>query len=161
MIRLSALLLLLMSNAALAQTTGTLNPTPSPDAPKQDVPPGGCMPIGMTASGEIVFPLQCRAIIDRERAGPAEQKAAVPGNNAPVKTETPAVSNPVIKPVETIPVPKPRHATTSDESRRAPAADDSRHAPTSEDGDDCKHFRTYNPSSGTYRDYDGKRRPCP
>jgi hypothetical protein len=41
------------------------------DAPKTDnVPTGGCMPIGLTARGEMVFPMQCREILERER-GPA------------------------------------------------------------------------------------------
>jgi hypothetical protein len=55
----SAVLLALMSGAVLAQTTGTLNPsaTPVESSGKEDAPPGGCMPIGMTASGEMVFPI--------------------------------------------------------------------------------------------------------
>jgi hypothetical protein len=53
--RFLALLLTVMSGAALAQTTGTVNPSPAPEpSVKEDAPPGGCMPIGLTASGEIV-----------------------------------------------------------------------------------------------------------
>jgi hypothetical protein len=54
--QLLAFLLSVMSSAALAQTTGTVNPGAAPAEPsaKADVPPGGCMPIGMTASGEMV-----------------------------------------------------------------------------------------------------------
>ena len=76
--RLLALLLTVMSGAALAQTTGTVNPSPSPAAPsvKEDVPPGGCMPIGQTASGEMVFPIQCREFLERQRGKAAEQKPA-------------------------------------------------------------------------------------
>jgi hypothetical protein len=142
--RLSALLLMLVSSAAVAQTTGTLNPT-SPDEPsaKEDVPAGGCMPIGMTASGEMVFPIQCKAIIEQERGRPAEQKPVIPANNATAKREAPEISNPVIKPVETIPVPKRRNAATLD------------------DGSECKHFRSYDRASQTYTNYDGRRRPCP
>jgi hypothetical protein len=141
--RLSALLLVLMSSAAIAQTTGTLSPTASPDASaKEDVPAGSCMPIGMTASGEMVFPIQCKGIIERERGRPAEQKTAIPDNNATAKTDAPTISHPAIKPVETVPIPERRNAATS------------------VDGDDCKHFRTYSRASGTYRDYDGRRRPC-
>jgi len=72
----SAVLLALMSGAVLAQTTGTVNPSATPAAPagKEDVPPGGCMPIGMTASGRrMVFPIQCKAIIERERGKAVEQ----------------------------------------------------------------------------------------
>jgi hypothetical protein len=73
-----ALLFLLMSSAAPAQTTGTVDPRPATAQPsvKEDVPPGGCMPIGLTASGEIVFPIQCRELIERHRGAALEQKPA-------------------------------------------------------------------------------------
>src|ERR1700693_3646324 len=76
---LLALLLSAMSGVALAQITGAVNPSPAPAGPsvKEDVPPGGCMPIGLTASGEIVFPIQCKEIIERERGRTVEQKAAI------------------------------------------------------------------------------------
>jgi hypothetical protein len=44
-----------------------------PDA----VPTGGCMPIGLTASGEMVFPLQCRELIERQR-GPVAVASTPP-----------------------------------------------------------------------------------
>jgi hypothetical protein len=73
-----ALLLSVTSGAALAQITGTVNPSPTQAEPstKGDVPPGGCMPIGLTASGEIVFPIQCRELIERQRGKAVEQKPA-------------------------------------------------------------------------------------
>src|SRR6266480_600001 len=76
--RLLALLLSVMSSAALAQTTATVNPNPVPVQPSatDEVPPGGCMPIGMTASGDIVFPIQCKAFIERHRGAPVELKPA-------------------------------------------------------------------------------------
>jgi len=43
-----------------------------PDA----VPTGGCMPIGLTADGEMVFPLQCRELIERQR-GPVASSSPV------------------------------------------------------------------------------------
>lgn len=51
--------LAMMNGVALAQTTGSLNSSTVPAEPvaKEDVPTGGCMPIGLTASGEIVFPI--------------------------------------------------------------------------------------------------------
>jgi hypothetical protein len=44
------------------------------------VPTGGCMPIGLTAQGEMVFPIQCRTLIERERGSlsPPMATAAVP-----------------------------------------------------------------------------------
>jgi hypothetical protein len=101
-----------MSGAALAQTTGTINSSPAPGEPsmKEDVPPGGCMPIGLTASGEIVFPIQCKGIIERERGKAVERKPAVVAEKpaAAKQSEAPAPesSKPAIKPVETIPAPK-------------------------------------------------------
>src|SRR3979409_765991 len=76
--RLLALLLTAMSGAALAQTTGTVDPSPAPAEPsvKEDAPPGGFMPSGLTASGEIVFPIQCKEFIERQRGQSVEQKPA-------------------------------------------------------------------------------------
>jgi hypothetical protein len=147
--RLLALLLTVMSGAALAQTTGTVNQSPAPAEPsvKEDVPPGGCMPIGLTASGEIVFPIQCKELIERQRGKAVEQKPAVVEEKAAKQSEgvAPENSKPVIiiKPVETVPLPKRRERATS-----------------SDDGNGCQRFWTYEPASGTYTGYDGRRRSC-
>src|SRR3981081_1030202 len=73
---LLALLLSVMSGAALAQTTGAVNPNAAPAQPSvnEDVPPVGCMPIGLTTSGEIVFPIQCKEFIERHRGVAVGQK---------------------------------------------------------------------------------------
>jgi len=73
---LGCVLLAVTSGAALAQTTGAVNPKPAQVEPSvtEEPPPGGCMPIGLTASGEIVFPFQCKAFIERQKA--ADQKPA-------------------------------------------------------------------------------------
>src|SRR5437879_8603819 len=103
--RLLALLLTLTGGAALAQTTGTVDPSPAPAEPsmKEDVPPGGCMPIGLTASGEIVFPIQCKEFIERQREKAVEQKpAAVEDKPAAKQSEgvAPVNSKPATKPAE-------------------------------------------------------------
>ena len=74
----------MMSGAALAQTTGMVNPSLVPQEPSaaEEPPPGGCMPIGLTASGDIVFPFQCKAFIERQRAA----------NQKPVENEKPAAA---------------------------------------------------------------------
>jgi hypothetical protein len=140
--RLLALLLSVMSGAALAQTTGTVNPSPAPAQPsvKEDVPPGGCMPIGLTASGEIVFPIQCKEFIERYRGIAVEQKAAKQS-----EAVAPENSKPANKPVETVPLPK---RVEHEPRKRAISLND------------CTHYRTYDPASGTYRGYDGRRRSC-
>jgi hypothetical protein len=76
-----------MSGAALAQTTGMVNPSPVPQEPSatEEPPPGGCMPIGLTASGEIVFPFQCKGFIERQRA--ANQKPVSAENEKPAAAD--------------------------------------------------------------------------
>jgi BA14K-like protein len=149
-----ALLLSVMSGAALAQITGTVNPSgaPAESSAKEDVPPGGCMPIGLTASGEIVFPIQCRELIERQRGKAVEQKPAAVEEKPVAVEEKPAAkqsedvapvnSQPIIKPVEAVPLPKhkPRERAVSRGG--------------------CQHFQTYDPASGTYTGYDGQRHSC-
>jgi len=112
-----ALLLSVMSGASLAQTTGTANPSGAPAEPsvKEDISPGGCMPIGLTASGQIVFPIQCRELIEQQRekaveqpAGVEEKPVGVEEKSATKQSEDVAATNsqPAIKPVETVSLPK-------------------------------------------------------
>ena len=152
--RLLALLLTAMSGAALAQTTGTVDPSPAPAEPsvKEDVPPGGCMPIGLTASGEIVFPIQCKEFIERQRGQAVEQKpAAVEEKPAAKQSEgkVPVNSEPATKPVEAAPLPKPLE---QQEPRERATSPDDRYC--------FQHYRSYDPASGTYMGYDGRRRAC-
>jgi hypothetical protein len=61
------------------------------------------MPIGMTASGEMVFPIQCKAIIERERGKVVEQKPAAVEEKAAAKrpeAAAPESSKPAIQPIE-------------------------------------------------------------
>ena len=155
--RLLAVLLSVMSSAALAETTGAVNPGSVPAQPpsaNDDVPPGGCMPIGLTSSGEIVFPIQCKEFIERHREMPVEQKPAAVEEKAAAKQSeaarqseevAPENGKPATKPVETVPLP-----------RRA--EHEPRQRVISSNG--CQHFRTYDPASGTYKGFDGRVRPC-
>ena len=54
----------------------------------------------------------------------------------------PKNSKPATKPVETGPIPRER-------------------AKSADDGHGCQRYRTYDPASGTYRAYDGRRHSCP
>jgi hypothetical protein len=186
---LLALLLSVMSGAALAETTGAVNPSaPAQPSVSDDVPPGGCMPIGLTTSGEIVFPIQCKEFIERHRGAAVEQKPALEQKPAAVEEKPAAVeqkpaaveqrpaaveekpaaveekpaaveerpatkqsesvapenSKPAIKPVETL-----QRRVEHEPHQRAMRSDS------------CKSYRTYDPASGTYRSYDGRRRSCP
>jgi hypothetical protein len=81
--RLLAGFMSLLATAALAQpdnmpTNGTELRSAQAERPKADnVPAGGCMPIGLTARGDLVFPMQCRELIERERGPIPEQKQQV------------------------------------------------------------------------------------
>jgi hypothetical protein len=90
---LLALLLSVMSGAALAETTGAVNPGSVPAQPSvnDDVPPGGCMPIGMTTAGEIVFPIQCKEFIERHRGAAVEEKPAAEQKPAAIEAKPAAV----------------------------------------------------------------------
>lgn len=85
----AALLLTATANEARAQVTGTVNPSGDQAEPaaKDTPPPGGCMPIGVTASGEIVFPFLCKGFIEQHKA--ASQKPAASGDVG----ERPAAAN--------------------------------------------------------------------
>lgn len=85
----AALLLTATADEARAQVTGTVNPggDRAEPAAKDTPPPGGCMPIGVTASGEIVFPFLCKGFIEQHKA--ASQKPAASGDVG----ERPAAAN--------------------------------------------------------------------
>jgi len=172
---LTCALLLVTGGALIAQTTGAVDPNHGPVEPsaKQDVdpPPGGCMPIGVTASGEIVFPLQCMGFIERQQGTAVREKPAATDQKRPAAEDNPAaaaekppaadekppakqseaavpeINKPADNPVRAAPFPLQKRA--EQEPRERPVG------PTG-----CTRFRTYDPVSGTYRSYDGRRRSC-
>jgi pyruvate/2-oxoglutarate dehydrogenase complex dihydrolipoamide acyltransferase (E2) component len=69
----------LLGGAALAQTGNLADPSPTAaqSSPKEDdPPPGGCKPIGLTVSGEVVFPFECKEFIERQKAMISKPAAA-------------------------------------------------------------------------------------
>ncbi len=91
------------------------------------VPAGGCMPIGLTARGDLVFPMQCRELIERERGPIPEEKQQISeprpqqepsAKTAPAEKVTPVAVAPAEKvtPVAVAPV-----AVTSAEKDAAAA----------------------------------------
>jgi len=79
----------------------------------QDEATGGCEPIGLTGSGEIVFPFRCKDMVERQRAAatkPAEPTPAV-ANAAPAA----APDNPHVQP-----------AAATDEAAHAPKTVDAK-----------------------------------
>jgi hypothetical protein len=70
-------------------TTGSEDNTKVPANKAEDVPPGGCTPIGLTAQGQLVFPMQCQVLLERHRGSVAPQDP-VPTNSiqsAPAQKE--------------------------------------------------------------------------
>src|SRR5260370_22740885 len=99
-----------VSGTALAQITGTVTPDPAAAerSVKQDMPPpGGCMPIGITASGDVVFPLQCKDFIEQQKALKSRPAAAEETPASPRSEDAmPENAKPAAKSVETGPSPK-------------------------------------------------------
>src|SRR4030081_1734666 len=94
-------LLTVTSGAAFAQTTGAVDPSHAPAEPsREDVPPGGCIPIGLTASGEIVFQIQCKEFIERQRGKAVEQKPAAAEEKPGVSLPAWANSDAFVKPAQ-------------------------------------------------------------
>jgi outer membrane biosynthesis protein TonB len=95
------LLLAVISGAALAQTSSPADPSRVPaasSAKEGNMPaPGGCKPIGLTVSGEVVFPLECKEFIERMRdmdpkPAAAEAKPAAAEAKPAAPPEKPAVA---------------------------------------------------------------------
>jgi BA14K-like protein len=176
---LLAFLLSVMSSAALAQTTATVDPGPAPAQVllNEAARPDNCAPTGLTASGEYVFPLECRAFVERERAAKAaqqkpatvEEKSAAVQEKAEEKpaavAETPAAKQPEARqeakrsnqmaPAAGKPAKKlleavslPKRPEQQGPRQRAASAND------------CTHYRSYNPATGSYRGLDGKTWGC-
>src|SRR5438477_9006656 len=106
-----------IGSPVLAQTTGAANSNETPAIPaKEEPPPGGCMPIGVTASGEIVFPFLCKNFIEQYRVAnekpPAVDKPVA--NSAAEKTAS--VQKPAV--AETPPVGE-KAASAEDAGRKA------------------------------------------
>ena len=119
---LLASFILLLAAAASAQSNnkpanGTELRSAQADLAKTDsVPVGGCMPIGLTARGDLVFPMQCRELIERERGPIREEKQQISGPRsqsepsvkiAPAEKVTPVAVAPVaVPPAEVTPAEK-------------------------------------------------------
>jgi hypothetical protein len=129
----------IVSAAALAQTLSMAQQNSAPIPASEDVPPGGCMPIGLTASGEIVFPIQCKELIERHRAAVGQSSEDKNSGKPPDNTASGEARDQ--KPVVSVPLP-------DKSSLRAKKSGD------------CTQYRSYDPSTRTYTGYDGRRRSC-
>jgi hypothetical protein len=174
-VALGCLLVTLLGSAALAQTTDVAAPKSDVDAAsaKQQPPPGGCMPIGVTVSGQIVFAFQCKDFIEQQKA--ANQDPAAAGADKPATAEEkPAAAQEKPAPAEDkhLGVEEKTAARQPDGAVPAkltgqPTALLPKHAELlpkhAERGigpRGCTHFRSYNAAAGTYLSFDGQRHPC-
>ncbi len=83
----SVFFLAAMSCAVRAETTGAVTPAAAPaettvaaEPAKAEPAQDDCQPIGLTASGEIVYPFHCKAFVEQHKA--AEAKPTVDGGEA-------------------------------------------------------------------------------
>ena len=177
---LCCVLLTAMGSSLLAQSTGSVDPRAAPVEPsvkEDDPPPGGCMPIGLTVSGEVVFPFQCKEYIERlkardQKAPVGEEKPATPQKEPASSQQNPAAAEekpastgekpPAVKDEKTAAKQQDSVAPESSKAADAPVerAPLQRRAERARGRPGCTHFRTYEPESGTYRSYDGRRRSC-
>lgn len=231
------ILLAIMAREIRAQKMSTTTAVPAENSAKhspassatENPPPGSCTPIGITVSGEVVFPYLCKDFIDRHKA--AKQGAGRPDNHdlapriPPAKQPDNAASKPATESPDTgiarpatrspqtmatppvtkapesvaataeteppqsvasIPAPETVASTPATEApaklsatpeansepmtprpeeprkhRPKPARSAENSATLEKGSPSCKHFRTYDPSSHTYRSYEGRRRSCP
>ena len=170
---LCCVLLIAMGSSLLAQTTGAVNPKAAPVEPsvkEDDPPPGGCLPIGLTVSGEVVFPFQCKEFLERLKA--RDQKAAVGEEKPATAQQKPAAAEEKPAATEQKP-PAVKEETTAAKQQDSVAPESSKAADVPVENAErepreraigqpgCTRFRTYDPESGTYRSYDGHRHSCP
>jgi hypothetical protein len=65
--------------AALNQTGVSEDNKKAQTKATEDAPAGGCMPVGVTAKGELVFPMQCKGLLERHR-GPVDAQPVIPND---------------------------------------------------------------------------------
>src|ERR1700760_301883 len=122
MLRLLILCWAMAGGVAVAQTTtGSVNPNPAPpqSAAKDDVPPGGCMPMGVTSSGEIVFPLECKAFLEQHRGNDPSRDPAAAEAKGPIAPKPSVDAKPPLDETPAAPPPPvavPQKSAARDEA---------------------------------------------
>ena len=181
-VRAGALCLVLLTvtgGAALSQTIGSVN-----QAAPAEAPAGGCMPIGLTVSGELVFPFQCKEFIERQKS--ADQKTAGDDKRKPTAADQkpdaaeentaegkpaaaqakPAAVEAVIaakqqaKQQQSVAPANAKPATETVGTVPLPRRVERKGRERGIGPRGCTHFHSYDPASGTYNTYDGQRREC-
>jgi hypothetical protein len=121
----SFVLFQVVCGAAFAQSAETqaVAPPPAAEAANDSGPFGGCEPIGMTASGELVFPLECKHKIKLPSAPVAseEQVRAAPPAVAEAKPDDKLVATPAKAAAEDNPAAETKAAVVEDKPAAAAA----------------------------------------
>ena len=176
---LAAMLFTVISSMpVLAQTTGSVNPNTASPGPTgtDEPPPGGCTPIGVTVSGEVVFPFLCRGFIERHKNESLVANKSADGNSvAPAPATAPTVTAPVsalstppsvdeaktaAKQPQTV-TPAPSALLIAPVREAAPSKGFEKKRRGSDQGPPgCARSRSYDPVAKTYRDSLGRQRPC-
>jgi hypothetical protein len=118
--------LLLIGGIATAQT-GSIEEkaaVPGGSSPQQDPPPGSCMPIGVTVSGEIVFPFQCKGFIEQKKAqsqAPSATQESTRAAEQGASVDDPSVAK--SESTRTMDKPLGVHDAPADKAESAPAAE--------------------------------------
>jgi hypothetical protein len=165
------LLLAMICEGARADETAVKQ---DPASKTEEPAPGACLPIGVTASGEVVFPLLCKDFLDRTKGQTASQST----DEQRQSVEKPAsldhdsdLENKVVqKPLTEKPPEAAQLEPNSDDSvasiqspSRASSkllTDTKSHLRSVSGSRGCALYRTFDPGSKTYRDYNGHRRAC-
>jgi hypothetical protein len=84
----------------------SLSDTRAEDANAKSQSQGSCMPIGLTASGELVFPWECRAIIEKQR-GPVSVNLPPSSGDSSPKDQGPEKDVQPPEQTATAPAPSP------------------------------------------------------
>ena len=172
-----ALTWMLVPLPIIAQTTGSIPPGKASDPSQEEPPPGGCMPIGITAAGETVFPFVCKSLIEAakgktseitERGGgdskPLANAAAAPLSNVTIAPAVGAVAAPLVKesgaPSAQERVVRPDEPVSPRAEEPAVVRRDQRPPRRAAAPPNCVHSRSFDSVTGTYRDFDGTARPC-
>jgi hypothetical protein len=163
------LLLAMICEGARADETAVKQ---DPASKTEEPAPGACLPIGVTASGEVVFPLSCKDFLDRtkgvaggqstdEQRLPSEKPASLDHNSdleskvvqKPAAEKTPEAVQVEPNSVDTVASIQPPSLASS----KRPTDTHLRRISGSRG---CTHYRTFDSDSKTYRDYNGHRRVC-
>src|SRR6266566_9379950 len=74
---------LVSSNKAASGAPPEIKDDPQVSIKAEDVAPGSCMPIGITVSGKLVFPMQCQELLARNRGSGDFEGSSLTNSNSP------------------------------------------------------------------------------